>query len=111
MSGFGTGFGTKPIPLRHLRADDVTCEHLVSLISNRVSEGRDIECKRDAPQRSDSAKREFLADVSSFANANGGLLIYGVSEQGGAPTEIAGLDVTDLDEQKLWMEDILRDGD
>lgn len=52
---------------------------LLALISNAVSEGRTIDYKRELPGNSDGEKKEFLADVSSFANTSGGDLIFGLS--------------------------------
>lgn len=50
------------------------------LIDNSVPEGKTIEYKRELPKKSDKAKKEFLADVSSFANSSGGDLILGIEE-------------------------------
>lgn len=65
---------------------------LRSLIDNKVSERKIIEYKRALPGNSDSAKKEFLADASSFANASGGQIIYGIKENKGIPIEICGLE-------------------
>jgi predicted HTH transcriptional regulator len=70
---------------------------LSELVTNAVSEGRAIEYKRDLPSNSDADKKEFLADVSSFANTSGGDLIFGVDESGGVPTQIIGIQSGDLD--------------
>ena len=40
-----------------------------SLVTNQVKEGRTIEYKATLPGVKDAEKKEFLADVSSFANA------------------------------------------
>lgn len=58
--------------------------------SNAVSEGRTIDYKRELPGNSDGDKKEFLADVSSFANTSGGDLILGVDENAGVPIQITG---------------------
>jgi len=51
------------------------------LIVDRVQEGPHLDFKRDLPQTWDqSTKHEFLADVTAFANASGGDIIYGVDE-------------------------------
>jgi predicted HTH transcriptional regulator len=55
-----------------------------------VSEGREIEFK-SAVGSADKDKREFLADVSSFANAVGGDLLIGVAAKGGVATELVGI--------------------
>lgn len=61
--------------------DSITEDDLSSLIQNCVREGRSIEYKEVLPGNSDDDKREFLSDLSSFANAGGGDLIYGVKEK------------------------------
>jgi len=55
-------------------------------------------------------KKEFLADVSSFANALGGDLIIGIIEENGIPIELVGLKITNLDEEIRKIESIIRDG-
>lgn len=60
--------------------DEITEEDLQALIDNSVLESKSIEYKQSLPGNSDSEKKEFLADVSSFANASGGDLIYGIIE-------------------------------
>jgi len=51
---------------------------LEELIKNKVPEGKTTEYKQVLPGSSDADKKEFLADVSSFANAAGGHLLYGI---------------------------------
>ncbi len=85
-------------------------EDLHALLDNSVQEGKTIEYKRLLPGSSDSAKKEFLADVSSFANASGGDLIYGIAESGGIPEEVAGLTIGNIDLEISRLESILRDG-
>lgn len=69
----------------------------MSLVTNQVREGKSLEYKQELPGNSDSDKKEFLADVSSFANAGGGHLIYGCKEKredgqpSGLPEELIGL--------------------
>ena len=79
-------------PLENISEDDVQ-----GLISNAISEGRTIDYKREMPSGTDAAKKEYLADVSSFANTSGGDLIFGIEEAQGVPTEIVGMASTDLD--------------
>ncbi len=62
------------------------------------------------PGGTDDAKREFLADVSSFANAAGGDIIYGVKEDEGIPTSINGLPAIDPDAEILRLDNSIRDG-
>jgi len=81
-----------------------------SLVDGEVSEGKNIEFKRELPGNSDSNRKEFLADVSSFANASGGHLIYGINESEGIANEITGLTISNIDSEKLRLESIIRDG-
>ncbi|MBA7512532.1 hypothetical protein ES705_04537 [subsurface metagenome] len=90
--------------------DQITEEDLQALKDNSVSEGKAIEYKQSLPSKSDSGKKEFLADVSSFANASGGDLIYGVSESKGIITAIDGLEVDDIDQEISRLENIIRTG-
>jgi hypothetical protein len=81
-----------------------------SLLANKVAEGRTIDYKLQLPGTTDDAKKEFLADVSSFANASGGDLLFGASETAGVPTALPGLSAPDLDAEILRLESIIRDG-
>ena len=73
--------------------DQITEEDLQALIDNSVLEIKTIEYKQSLPSNSESAKKEFLADVSSFANARGGDIIYGMVEaqETGTPKTVEGL--------------------
>jgi hypothetical protein len=81
-----------------------------ALISNAVAEGRTIEYKRDLPGNSDAEKKEFLADASSFANAAGGDLIFGLEENQGVPTQFRGVQAADLDLEVRRMDSVLAAG-
>jgi|SRR5215216_115598 len=58
--------------LRSVNIDSITEKDLRSLVDNEVAELRVIEYKRELPGTTDSHRKEFLSDVCSFANANGG---------------------------------------
>lgn len=90
--------------------ETITETDLQSLVDNQVPEGKTIEYKESLPGNADSDKKEFLADVSSFANAAGGNLIYGIREDGGLPVEVAGLQGIDVDAEKLRLDNMVRDG-
>jgi hypothetical protein len=71
--------------------DAIDRSDIESLVLNNVAEGRTTEYKEALPGGKDSDKKEFLADVSSFANASGGDLYYGVEEHraaNGSPTGV-----------------------
>lgn len=55
------------------------------LIADEAQEGPNLDFKRDFPKVWNSdAKHELLADVTAFANAGGGDLIFGMDETGDA---------------------------
>ncbi len=84
-------------------------EDLKSLIDDQVSEGKSIEYKQALPGTSDSDKKEFLKDISSFSNTAGGYIFFGISEENGLPLELLGLEGIDPDAQILRLENMLRD--
>lgn len=96
--------------LKNKVLDLITEADLQSLIENRVREAKVLDYKRALPDKSERQKREFLYDVSSFANASGGDLIFGVTEIDGVASEISGLESGNVDEDILRLESIIRDG-
>jgi predicted HTH transcriptional regulator len=92
--------------------DQITEKDLQALIDNSVLERRTIEYKRLLPSNSDVDKKEFLADVSSFANASGGDLIYGIiqDKETGAPERLEGLDIKNVDQEILRLDNLIRNG-
>jgi hypothetical protein len=90
--------------------DDIALGDIQALIANGVAEGRTLEYKRDLPGGGNEARKEFLADVTSFANAQGGDIIYGLSATNGVATEVHGLEVDDLDARSRALEDRILTG-
>lgn len=88
----------------------IDLDDLNNLIQNAVSEGKTIEYKDQLPSNSDSDRKEFLADVSSFANTSGGDLIFGIAADQGVPKNLTGVVITNIDAEKLKYEEIIRNG-
>lgn len=88
---------------------EISEAQLRALVEDEVPEGRGIDYKLTLPGTSVEDKKEFLADVSSFANAGGGDIVFGLAESGGMPTGVPGLS-DDLDEAMLRLESSIRDG-
>lgn len=80
------------------------------LLEDGVQESKVIDYKRRLPGPSDLEKREFLRDVTSFANASGGHLVYGVAEENGVPVRIPGLPGIDPDEAILRLDSMVQTG-
>ena len=98
------------MPLGDKPLESVDETDLQALIDNKVAETKTVEYKESLPGNSDSDKREFLADTSSFANAAGGHLVYGIREQDGVPVELLGLKLPNTDAEILRRENMIRDG-
>jgi len=88
----------------------ITQADLQSLVDNRVAERKILEYKLALPGRTDTDKREMLADASSFANASGGDLLYGVAEKSAVPVGLPGIAASDADAGILRLESSIRDG-
>lgn len=90
--------------------DKIEESDLQVLIDDKVAERKRIEYKRNLPGNSYKDRREFLADVSSFANTVGGYLIYGIDAKDGVPVELCEVEIESVDVLKLNWENRLRDG-
>jgi len=77
--------------------DKIEAADIQSLVTNGDEERRTLDFKRDLPGNTDKDKNELRADVTSFANAGGGDLIFGVDEAGGVATAVPGLPGVDAD--------------
>lgn len=89
---------------------DITEADLNSLLAAKTPEGKTIEYKRALPGNADDDRKEFLADVSSFANSSGGDLLFGIDAVDGIPTSIPGLVNVNADADGLRLEGMIRDG-
>lgn len=97
--------------------DQITKADIDALITGKRAEAKTLEYKMKLPDRTDEAKKEFLADISSFANASGGDIIYGIEpdkdgngKTNGEPKAVAPIIDPNADKTKLWLETSIRDG-
>lgn len=64
-----------------------------ALIDDKVQESLHLDYKEArAVGKTSKQKFDFAKDVSSFANSDGGVLIYGIKEKGHLPISITGID-------------------
>jgi len=68
-------------------------EYLNTLIAAKAAENQFLDYKERIP----SEGKDFIADVTSFANTHGGCIVFGVSEKGGEPCACPGVQVEDRD--------------
>jgi len=96
--------------------DEIVSDDINSLIENTVIESKTIEYKLTLPGNSDGDKKEFLKDITAFANARGGDILYGIKEKEedgqntGEPEEAIGLAGINTDTETRRLENIIRDG-
>lgn len=88
----------------------VSEQDLQELLTAQVPEGLRVEYKSETYKNADAEKREFLKDISAFANAQGGHLILGMEETAGVATAVVGLGSIDVDAELLRLEQIARSG-
>jgi hypothetical protein len=90
--------------------NSVAINDLMELKENKVNESKILEYKKDLKLVRDQDKKEFLSDISSFANTSGGDIIYGITESEGIPTDLDGMQIENIDMFKQQIENIIRDG-
>ena len=97
--------------------DAIGKEDIDLLVRNREKEGRGIDYKEALPGKSPKDKKEFLRDVASFANAAGGHIIFGITDQRdqsgqptGIPDQAVGLADVNTEQEILRLEHMIRDG-
>lgn len=95
--------------LMHVPIERIDQGHLQGLIDAKTAEARNIEYKRDTYGGKDAERAEFLADVSSFANAAGGDLVIGMDAVSGVATELTPF-MGDADAELLRLEQMARTG-
>ena len=94
-----------PKPIKEIKKEDIEM-----LIENRIPEGKTIDYKQKLSIESNEDKKEFYKDVSSFANAEGGDIIYGLTEENRFPKEIIGIEIENLDKTLLKLLNMIKSG-
>ena len=96
--------------------DQITKEDIKRLVDDGVSEGLTLEFKQSLPGANDAAKREFLADVASLANAQGGDLVFGVADETdgdnhatGVAGSALGVSVVNISDVQIGLENLIRE--
>ena len=99
--------------MKYSHIDQITADEIKSLVENKVPEDKHLEYKREIEFSSDKNKKKVLADVCSFANSSGGVIIYGVGDEEddnkkntGIP-KLTGLKIN-IDETKRQLEESIR---
>jgi hypothetical protein len=90
--------------------ENINKDDLLSLVYNAVLEKKTLEYKQEFSGNGDQDRKEFLKDITSFANSSGGDIIYGIKEENGVPIELLGIPKEEVDAKIRWIEDLVRQG-
>ena len=90
--------------------EEVTKEDLLALLGE-IEVGRAYDFKAELHLTTRDVKRELVSDVTSFANASGGHLLFGVTEKDGYASEVTGIDLENrtFAEIRECIDNIVRD--
>lgn len=77
---------------------EITFEDIEKLKNNRINESDILDYKLELLEDS-----KLIKHVSSFANTRGGTIVFGVEESGhgGYPVDIPGIDITNINKERL----------
>lgn len=91
-----------------LKKDNYSIEDINNLIINEVEENIHLDYKAaGALDKKDEKKRtEITKDISAFANSDGGIIVYGISEIDHRPKEISPVDGRVY--TKEWLENVIQ---
>jgi hypothetical protein len=86
--------------------EDYTFEDLASLIQNEVEESIYLDYKEaHALEKNDAKRKDVSKDVASFANCEGGIIIYGIKELNHKAHSFSFIDGNEF--TKEWLEQII----
>lgn len=80
-------------------------EDIQRLISDEIQESLHLDYK-DSRALTKKSRDEVVKDVTAFANADGGVIVYGVEEDGHLPVRIDG-GVNNSDMNREWLDQII----
>ena len=97
------------------RADQIDAEDISRLVTNQIQETKALDYKKELKLSQDKDKKEFLFDITSMFNTDGGCLIYGIEERKdekgqntGIPESITGITIDNFDKLSQQIEDIIK---
>lgn len=94
----------------HRPFDEIDEASVRDLISNKIPESSSVEYKQATYGSSDSNKKEFLKDISAFANSTGGHLVIGIRADEGITIDVSPLQDINVDAELQRLESMVHDG-
>lgn len=97
------------MPIYEKNIKDIELEDITNLITEKFVENKFLEYKGQSIK---GERDKILKAVCGFANADGGLLIYGLEEKMGEPQELTGISFQgkNWDNKKLQIQDWIKTG-
>lgn len=87
--------------------DNYSIDDVEYLIGNEVEENIHLDYKSAGALAKEDKKRcEITKDVSAFANSDGGIIVYGISEEDHRPKELSPIDGRVF--TKEWLENVIQ---
>lgn len=88
--------------------DTYTIDDINNLITNEVEENIHLDYKAAGAldKKDDKKRNEITKDISAFANSDGGIIVYGISEEDHRPKEISPIDGRIY--TKEWLENVIQ---
>jgi hypothetical protein len=99
-----------------VRFDDIGSDDILKLVTDKATERKTLEYKQKLNIATGDERVEFLSDISSFANASGGDIIFGISDERdgdnatGIPAEIKPLNIDSIPTELGKIEQIIQNG-
>lgn len=97
------------------KIENVSEDDIKRLVSNGVSESKTLDYKRELKIETGDDRKEFLYDIASLANTEGGAIVYGIEEQKdsqgqntGIPSQITGITIHNKDKLIQKVEDLAK---
>lgn len=88
------------------KQDSYDFSSVESFIKNSIEESIHVEFKSAGSlSRKDLAKKEISKDISAFANSDGGIIVYGISEKNHVAESFSFIDGDEF--SKEWLEQII----
>lgn len=91
-----------PFPLHQ-----ITENYLLQVCADQWPETQTLEFKSILPLNAEESLKEFRKDVCALANADGGDLVFGISEKGGRASAIHAITGSEVDATKRRLRQIL----
>lgn len=88
------------------KLESYTIEVIESFITNEIEESIHIEFKSNgALSKSEHHKKEIGRDISAFANSDGGIIIYGITEESHKASSLSYINGNEF--TKEWLEQVI----